>query len=116
EVRRVGVMSTDGTAAARLYNRLEKFGFEIINECELPGEAYSMRGIREVKGGRFDEGRRLLSRGVQRLVSCGAEGIVYGCTDISAAMGGERSEGGTVPTWDSSVSLAKSSVAHMLSL
>lgn len=115
-LRTVGVMSTDGTAHARLYRRLTDFGIGVFDFTDMAEDSPAMIGIRRVKEGRLSSGRDILLQAAERLVSRGAEGIVFGCTDISAAMGGENVDGVTVPTWDSAVSLAKASVDFMVGI
>src|SRR5699024_3867698 len=71
-------------------------------------------GIRLVKSGDLDAARRTLTRAANELVDRGAQGIVYGCTDISAVLGPAPS-GIDVPVWDSATALAAASVDYIRS-
>lgn len=116
ELKRIGILSTEGTAHARLYHKLKYYGYQIYDFFELGDQRAVVEAIRNVKAGNVNEGREALVQAANSLVDMGAEGVVFGCTDISAAMGTESVDGVMAPTWDSAVSLAKASVDFMVGI
>ncbi|HLR96372.1 MAG TPA: amino acid racemase [Jiangellaceae bacterium] len=114
EVRRIGLMSTDGTARSGVYDRLADHGYELMDLTDLGADSPTTAGIRLVKSGDLDAARRTLTRAANELVDRGAQGIVYGCTDISAVLGPAPS-GIDVPVWDSATALAAASVDYIRS-
>ena len=86
-VRTVGVMATDGTCRAGIYpSRLDRFGIQTIDLTDLETDNPIMRGIRAYKAGNDPEARELVLRGGKELAKRGAEALVFGCSDISAAL------------------------------
>ncbi len=81
-VRRVGVLGTNLTAKARLYEiPLLRENFVVLlpqeAEIELVTEA-----IYEIKSGRKERAKLLFEEAAQTLVANGAEVIISGCTEI----------------------------------
>jgi aspartate racemase len=105
-VERVGVLSTEGTRASRLYRAaLEaadlvpvEASTELMRTCVTPG-------IEAVKGGELDLGREYLAKGAAALAEDGAEAVIVGCTDISVVIRGPHDTGG-VPVIDANGALA----------
>lgn len=112
DIEVLGLMSTDGTAKSGVYDRLAEHGHQIIDLTDLGESSPVMAGIRAVKAGDLDGARELLVDAAGLLVDRGAQGVVYGCTDISAVLG-PAPQGVTVPVWDSADALAAACVAHL---
>ncbi len=108
-VRRVGLLATDGTVHARIYHdRFARFGITTLDLAE--GEAgVVMRGIRALKAGREAEARQTLVTAGKELIRRGAEALVVGCTDVSAALAGTESVDG-VEVVDASDCLARACI------
>ncbi|UFU02208.1 amino acid racemase [Ruania suaedae] len=112
DVTRLGLMSTDGTARSGVYSRLADHGLELLDLTDLGPASPVMSGIRAVKAGDLDGARVVLTEGARVLAERGAQGIIYGCTDISAVLG-PAPAGIAMPVWDSADALAEASVAYI---
>lgn len=108
----LGLMSTDGTARSGVYKRLADYGHEVIDLTGLGEKNPVQQGIRAVKAGDVDEARQILTQAAALLADHGAQGLVYGCTDISAVLGPKPSSV-TVPVWDSATALADACIARL---
>ena len=108
----LGLMSTDGTARSGVYGQLADHGHEVIDLTDLGQESPVQQGIRAVKAGEFDKARQVLTQAAGLLADRGAQGLIYGCTDISAVLGPTPS-GVTVPVWDSATALADACLARL---
>src|SRR5690625_2422124 len=113
EVRTIGVLATSGTIHAGLYDRLQTHGYERLMLDETEHLDTVMAGIRLVKAGELHEGRNLIISAANRLLERGADGVVFGCTDISAAIGEGNHDGIDGPSWDSALSLACTAVEYL---
>lgn len=84
DARRVGVLAASGTIQVGLYSRpLERSGIEaLVPEPAIQADV--MSAIRAVKGGAAGLDPRLAAA-VDRLVGCGAEAIIAGCTEVPLA-------------------------------
>ena len=111
-IARLGLMSTDGTARSGIYRRLGAHGYDLMDLTDLGESSPVTTGIRQVKAGDLDGARDTLTRAAEVLIERGAQGIVYGCTDISAVLG-PTPEGVAVPVWDSATALAVTSVEYI---
>lgn len=111
-ITRLGLMSTDGTARSGVYQRLAAHGYELMDLTDLGESSPVTRGIRQVKAGDLAGARETLTGAAHLLVERGAEGIIYGCTDISAVLG-PAPEGVAVPVWDSAEALASAAVTYI---
>lgn len=114
ELSRLGLMSTDGTARSGIYQRLAEHGFELMDLTDLGSSSPVTTGIRQVKAGDLDGARRTLTSAANLLVDRGAQGVIYGCTDISAVLG-PAPDGLLVPVWDSATALAVAAVEYIRS-
>ena len=102
----LGLLSTDGTAKSGVYSLLGERGHTVLDLTDL-GELNPVpQGIHAVKAGDLEEGRRLFLEAIDLFRQRGAEGIIFGCTEVSAALGGTNLEG-DLPMWDSSEALAR---------
>ena len=102
----LGLLSTDGTAKSGVYSLLGERGHTVLDLTDL-GELNPVpQGIHAVKAGDLEEGRRLFLESIDLFRERGAEGIIFGCTEVSAALGGTNLEG-DLPMWDSSEALAQ---------
>jgi len=105
--RAAGVMATDGTTRAGIYHhRLSRFGISSLDLTDLGSTNPIMKGIRAAKAGDQPAARDLLLAGCRQLIERGAEALIFGCTDISAALA-EVTDVDGVPVVDSSESLAQ---------
>ena len=92
-VRRVGVLSTTGTAVTRIYPlTLEPLGFEVLGVDETmqievihPAIYDPLYGIKAC-GGATDRARDGLLLGAKLLREAGAQAIILGCTEIPLAI------------------------------
>ena len=110
-IRRVGLLATEGTVKAGLFQRrLAEIGVEVM----LPGpedQALVVSAIYAVKAAAPEAHRRKINaelRAVsQRLIDAGAEGIVLGCTEIPLVIGPADLN---VPVFDSLSLLARAAI------
>lgn len=109
EVRTIGLMSTDATAQAGIYRSLSERGREVIDLTELGVHNPTAHGIQLVKAGRLDEARELFFQAIRLLAGRGAEGIIYGCTEISVVLD-LHEPSIPLPAWDSSEELALAAI------
>jgi aspartate racemase len=110
DIDTVGVMATDGTLRAAIYqDRLGAAGIRTAHLTELGDRNPVMRGIRAMKAGRDDQARDLLHDAGHELVRRGAQALVVGCTDVSAALAGTTSVAG-VEVLDASDCLALAAI------
>lgn len=90
ETRCVGVLATDGTVRARLYQEeLEARGLR----CVVPdaaGQRLVMGGIRAVKAGDARTAAAGVMRAAEGLIARGAAALVAGCTEIPLALEGRE--------------------------
>lgn len=113
EVTTLGLMSTDGTARAQIYHDvLAPAGTKVIDLTDLGPDNPVMSGIRAVKAGRLIEARQLLHAAIATLTERGAQGVVYGCTDVSAALDLPPA-GIDTRAWDSASALAVACVEQL---
>ncbi|MBA0123932.1 aspartate/glutamate racemase family protein [Haloechinothrix sp. YIM 98757] len=102
----VGILATDGTIHSGIYQRrLAASGHSVLDLTDLGADNPVMAGIRAVKAGELDHARAYLTKAAEMLVTRGAQGLVFGCTDVAAALGATV-DGVDVPVWDSSEALA----------
>lgn len=81
-LRKVGLLATDGTLKAKLYQRA--FNSENITVLVPDNDAQSlvMKGIYSIKAGDMETGFRLLVNVAECLITDGAEAIIAGCTEV----------------------------------
>src|SRR5665647_331339 len=87
-VRVVGLLSTTGTQASRLYqDSLAKEEIDVITPNSVEQESLVMAAIKAIKAGENGpQATHLLARAAQKLVTCGAQAILAGCTEIPLAL------------------------------
>jgi aspartate racemase len=113
EVTTLGLLATDGTVRSGIYEKvLAQSGRSVIDLTELGPDNPVMAGIRAVKAGALDGARDILTNAIRELVARGAEGIVYGCTDVSAVLDIPPS-GVDIPAWDAADALAIACVKRL---
>src|SRR5690625_5256157 len=114
EARTVGLLATDGTVASGIYHDvLGRLGRRVLAlECEDASNPI-MIGMRAVKAGDLTLARKSLTTAMNDLVEMRAEGVVYGCTDVSAALD-VPPEKILVHAWDSADALAANCVSRLL--
>lgn len=111
--RVVGLMATDGTSRSGVYHhRLAQLGIIAVDLTDLGDPSPMMRGIRSFKAGDHAAGRDQLLAGGQELIRRGAEALIFGCTDISAALA-ETSAVDGVPVVHASECLARVSLDRL---
>ncbi|NDL57426.1 aspartate/glutamate racemase family protein [Phytoactinopolyspora mesophila] len=102
----LGLMATDGTVRSGIYEKvLAQSGKRVIDLTDLGPDNPVMAGIRAVKAGSLDGARDILSNAARELLGRGADGIIYGCTDVSAVLG-LPPDGIDAPAWDAAEALA----------
>ena len=106
-VSAVGLMATEGTVHADIYQQpLAAAGLDVLELNDLGADNPVMSGIRAVKAGEIDHARACFTKAAQLLVHRGAQGLIFGCTDIVAALDVPDSGVSSVPVWDSAEALA----------
>lgn len=86
-VRRVGVLSTEGTARGGFYPRcLAAQGLEPIVPSANEFAHWITPGIARVKANRVDEAREPLQAAADALFARGAQAVILGCTEIPVAL------------------------------
>ncbi len=103
----VGLLASRGTIGAGLYQ--DAFGDRaaVLVPTDASQELVS-KAISEVKAGRIDSARQLLSEVSRELIAGGAAAIIAGCTEVPLALSPDDIE---VPLIDSMVALARATVA-----
>ncbi len=83
----VGLVATRGTLHAGFYQRrLGAAGHRCLASTPEELDELVMPGIGLVKGGRIDEGARLLHTAVRQLADRGAQAVVLACTEVPVAL------------------------------
>ncbi|MDP9095565.1 MAG: amino acid racemase [Pseudomonadota bacterium] len=81
----IGLLATEGTIKADIYQSVLR---EQGLECRLPSKAAPVDvGIYAVKVGRLEEARTGLAAVVRTMLYQGCTAIIFGCTEISVALG-----------------------------
>lgn len=81
-MRRVGLLATDGTINTKLYQQsCQSYDINAI-EPDKQMQKEVMEGIYAIKGSDLEKGRFYLSRVADKLLKRGAEAIIAGCTEI----------------------------------
>jgi len=87
-LRKVGIMATDGTLAARLYlHQLEAAGIAPVIPDQNE-QAALMRAIYAFKGGESQESSRMAQGIYRSLLGAGAEQVVAACTELPILLEG----------------------------
>ena len=112
DVKKAGLLATDGTLGSGLY--LDAYASVGIQITEPPPDVQSevMRAIYTfIKARNLGEGRKILHDAADRLVAAGAEMVICGCTEVSLVL----KEGDVpVPVQDPLQVLAEEAVAMAL--
>ena len=112
QVQRVGVLSTVGTAVARVYPlTLEPLGYDVLVpeapflagtiHAAIYDESYGIKAC----GRATPAAREAMLQGVRQLREAGAEAVILGCTEIPLALPEPEYEG--LPLLDTSLILAR---------
>lgn len=113
EVDALGLLATNGTVEARIYHQaLAPSGITVLDLVDLGPQNPVMAGIRAMKAGDVLGARSLLNGAIEALTERGAQGVVYGCTDVSAALDLPPA-GVDARAWDSANALALACVEHL---
>ncbi len=105
---RVGLLATDGTLMARIYQRADAPDMTWLTP-NAEDQRQVMAGIRAVKAGDIAQGKILLETAARALLARGAEVIVMACTEIPLAL--ESSEFAQEFCLDATQALAAECVA-----
>lgn len=112
---RVGVLATEGTLRAGMYDEhLRAAGFSLVRAPEAL-VSQLMESIRAVKAGRTGEGATIARLAAEQYVALGAQGLVVGCTDLSVALAGQA-EVRNAPLIDANRALARHCVWQLRNL
>jgi len=107
-VSRVGVLATQGTLAAGIYQpRLQVAGYQPLLPDEQSLTTLVMPGIRGIKAGDRGPPEAMLAEAAARLIDQGADAIILGCTEIGIGL-----RRAAVPLIDTSSALAVSCARH----
>lgn len=113
QARTVGLLATEGTVRSRIYHEvLGRLGRTVLTLDGPASHNPVMAGIRAVKAGQMDEARQHLHEAITTLTQRGAHGIIYGCTDVSAALD-QPDPRSPIRTWDAADALAASCVQQL---
>lgn len=87
-IHRVGVLATEGTRAARLYEAAgERLGIDVVQVSPLTQQRYVSPAIAMVKqGGDLNRASRYVARAAGELLLSGAEVAIAACTEIPVVM------------------------------
>ncbi|MBX3330619.1 MAG: amino acid racemase [Nitrospira sp.] len=99
------LLATRGTLRSGLYQEALSDMNVLLPSEEETCEVHT--AIEYIKGARIEEARSILTEVVISLVAKGADGVVFGCTDIPLALEGEHI---SVPVFDTTRILARASV------
>ena len=110
---RVGILATEGTIVANIYHTpLLAAGYRPEALDAGRRDRLVEGGIRCVKAGRIDAGRKLLEEALVELIAVGCSHAILGCTEVSVAFGDDNSRPG-IALFDSNVSLARKALRHV---
>lgn len=115
-IKQVGVLSTTGTAMARVYPLvLEPLGFHVLvvgqdiqEQAVQPAIYDPIFGIK-ARGGATEKARSHLLLGAEKLAESGAEALILGCTEIPIALPEAKVAG--LPAIDPALILARALIA-----
>lgn len=87
EVRKAGLLATDGTVQSGIYHkRFEQKGIDIITPESQEQEDVMDAIYGHIKKGNLEEGGRILKVVAEKLESAGSDVIICGCTEISLVL------------------------------
>jgi len=87
DVRKAGLLATDGTLASRLYHEsYGEQGIEIVAPTEESQRDVMDAIYRHIKRGDLETGGKLLHRAAHTLMDAGAEAVICGCTEVSLVL------------------------------
>jgi aspartate racemase len=116
QIRRIGLLSTSGTIAGRVFHKkLEGIGLEII----VPSEATQREQVMEtiygkhgIKAGYMGlKNKKKLVHAAEELIAKGAEGIIAGCTEVPIVL---HQKDLSVPFFDTLLILARSAIRKVV--
>ena len=112
DLKKIGLLATDGTLASNLYpNEYSKFGMQII-EPEKEHQKNVMDAIYiYIKKGDLEKGGELLHSVSKELIKKGVEAVICGCTEVSLVL---RDGDLSVPVFDPMQVLAEKAVKKAL--
>lgn len=84
QIKRVGLLATDGTLASKLYQEAYgEYGIEIINPTDASQTDVMDAVYRDIKTGDLETGGKLLHRVAVELIEAGSDAVICGCTEVS---------------------------------
>jgi aspartate racemase len=94
DIRRIGILGTQGTYRSRLYDQaLEKAGFEVVlpdplvRENDIHAALYSPSyGIKTNAGAVTEQATIRIHAAIRHLQKLGAEAVILGCTELPLAI------------------------------
>jgi aspartate racemase len=108
---RIGVLATEATFKAGLYQRrLAGAGFHMVRLEETDARRLLLPGIADVKRNQIARAAQSFRRCIELLAQRGADAVVFACTEIPVAVGSESPAGGPAHI-DSLDALAKMCLA-----
>ncbi len=117
EFKKIGILGTSGTYKTKQYNRIEKFGLEVINVSETEVEEVHQSIYHPVYGIKSDpekispESMDILKRAFHSLMDKGAQVIVLGCTELPLAYPDKYFNG--IPLIDTTLVLARALISKV---
>jgi aspartate racemase len=101
DIRRVGILGTQGTYQTRLYDQaLENVGLEVVlpdpdvREHDIHAALYAPSfGIKTCPGGVSKEATTRIHKAIRHLQANGAEAVILGCTELPLAINEEQIDG-----------------------
>jgi aspartate racemase len=100
----VGILATTGTLVSNLYStHLSAYGYKVMQPTVVDQRALVEAGIAATKAGRLEAGSALLRRAAEGLLGRGADVLLLACTEISVALGADKS----LPSIDAGKALAE---------
>lgn len=84
---RIGLMATEGTLRARLYqDRLEAAGYRVLAPTEREQRERVQAGIEAIKAGQLAMGAALVDAAADQLRSRGCDALLLACSELPVAM------------------------------
>jgi aspartate racemase len=101
DIRRVGILGTQGTYQTRLYDQaLEDVGLEVVlpdpdvREHDIHAALYAPSfGIKTCPGGISKEASTRIHKAIRHLQANGAEAVILGCTELPLAIKEDQIDG-----------------------
>jgi aspartate racemase len=87
EIKKAGLIATDGTLASQLYNSVFlKKGVEILTPSNKLQHDIMEAIYTHIKSGNLQKGKKIVHKVAKELVSIGSNTVICGCTEVSLVL------------------------------